>query len=251
MNSQTETSNKPNKEVSEVKALPVQRDANDWIAEVSHELRLPIANIKLLVETLLDGAMDDADAARRMLLRAKTEADRLQNLVVTLLSQEQLTRREVTKQWVDLGAKVASALHTVNKLATEKKIKIDVRIKPDCSIYANPEMLEQVLVNLLENAIKFTPTSGKVVINSGEEPGVFSISDTGIGMPEPEIPKIFQRFYRIDRSHSRGSTGLGLSIVKHIADLHGAKINVASQEGKGSIFTLDFPQPENNEMKRI
>ena len=222
------------------------RDSADWIAEVSHELRLPIANLRLLVETLLDGAMEDPQTATRMLLRAKGEVDRLQSLVVDLLMVEQVaaSRKEVHCQSVSLQERAAYAIETTAKLAAEKKIEVITRIANDYSIYANQEMLNQVLLNLLENAIKFTAPGGSVTVASGSGSGALQISDTGIGIPATEIPKIFERFYRIDRAQSRGSTGLGLSIVKHIADLHGAKINVTSQEGVGSTFTLEFPGPK-------
>lgn len=222
------------------------RDSADWIAEVSHELRLPIANLRLLVETLLDGAMDDPETAKRMLTRAKGEVDRLQGLVVDLLMVEQVaaSRKEVHCQWVSLQEKSTYAIESTAKIAAEKKIAVITNIDDGHKIYANPDMINQVLLNLLENAIKFTSSGGSVTVASGPGVGTLQISDTGIGMPAAEIPKIFERFYRIDRSQSRGSTGLGLSIVKHIADLHGAKINVTSQEGIGSTFTLEFPGPK-------
>jgi two-component system phosphate regulon sensor histidine kinase PhoR len=224
---------------------PDARNSEDWIAEVSHELRLPIANIRLLVETLLDGALDDPQTARRMLSRAKGEVDRLQNLVVNLLSIEQVSnaRRDVRCELVLLQARAKYAVDTTKKLAAEKGVKVQVQVAARSTIYANPQQLDQVLLNLLENAIKFTPAGGRVVIRAGDEPGSFTVEDTGIGMAAHEIPKIFQRFYRIDRAQTRGSTGLGLSIVKHIADLHGAKISVTSKEGAGSSFSLEFPSP--------
>jgi two-component system phosphate regulon sensor histidine kinase PhoR len=226
-------------------SLADARNSEDWIAEVSHELRLPIANIRLLVETLLDGALDDPQTARRMLARAKGEVDRLQNLVVNLLSIEQVSnaRRDVRCEWVLLQARAKYASETTKKLANEKGVKVQVQVPARSSIYANPQQLDQVLLNLLENAIKFTPAGGRVVIRAGDESGSFTVEDNGIGMAPHEIPKIFQRFYRIDRAQTRGSTGLGLSIVKHIADLHGAKISVTSKEGAGSSFSLEFPSP--------
>lgn len=233
------------------KASDTVNNAQDWIAEVSHELRLPIANIRLLVETLLDGALDDPATARRMLNRTKVEIDRLQSLVVNLLSVETVSQsREVYCELVSLESRARSAIDTVSKLANEKSIHVELKVTDGFQIYANPAQLDQVLLNLLENAIKFTPNGGTVFISSGEEPGTFEVRDTGIGMPEAEIPKIFQRFYRIDRAQSRGSTGLGLSIVKHIIDLHGAKIKVASKEGVGSSFSLTFPGPRGSNTER-
>jgi len=218
----------------------------DWIAEVSHELRLPIANIKLLLETLLNGALEDKAIATRMLMRAQAETERLQSLVSDLLSVEQLAsaRSEVQAEWQPLLNRARYALESTSKLAKECGVKVELKIPNEFRVYANPTQLDQVLLNLLENAIKFTPEKGLVTIRAGDKEGVFSVEDTGIGMPSQEIPKIFQRFYRIDRAKTRGSTGLGLSIVKHILDLHGAKITVTSQEGKGSIFLLEFPSPK-------
>jgi two-component system, OmpR family, phosphate regulon sensor histidine kinase PhoR len=222
-----------------------QKDGADWIAEVSHELRLPIANIRLLIETLLNGALEDPVVAQRMLLRAQTETERLQSLVSDLLSVEQLasTRLEVQAEWTRLEERAQYAIEATNKLAKELGVTIKLKLEPGYRVYANPEQLDQVLLNLLENAIKFTPKGGSVTIATHDQEGSFSVEDSGIGMPAQEIPKIFQRFYRIDRAKTRGSTGLGLSIVKHILDLHGAKINVTSQEGKGSVFLVQFPGP--------
>ncbi len=217
---------------------------SEWIAEVSHELRLPIANVSLLVETLLDGGLEDPAVARRMLERAKQECDRLQSLVNDLLSVEKLsqTRDDVQREWVDLRNRSDYAVDSTAKLAKSGSVKVKIAVEPGFRVFANKEQIDQVLLNLLENAIKFTPEGGTVTIRSNAT-GSFSVSDTGIGMAEAEIPKIFARFYRIDRSKSKGSTGLGLSIVKHIVDLHDAKINVQSKEGEGSTFTLEFPGP--------
>lgn len=219
-------------------------NTSQWIAEVSHELRLPIANVSLLVETLLDGGLEDPQVARRMLERAKQECDRLQSLVNDLLSVEKLseTREQIPREWVDLENRAQYALESTQKLAKAGSVQVKVSVEPGFRVYANAPQIDQILLNLLENAVKFTPEGGIVTIKSGA-PGCFSVSDTGIGMPESEIPKIFARFYRIDRSRSKGSTGLGLSIVKHILDLHDAKINVQSKEGEGSTFTLEFPGP--------
>lgn len=218
----------------------------DWIAEVSHELRLPIANIRLLIETLLNGALEDSDTAQRMLIRAQGEVERLHSLVSDLLSVEQLSQghSEVQATWLIFEERARYALESTSKLAIESEVKVDLKVTPEFRVYANATQIDQVLLNLLENAIKFTPKGGLVTIRSHPQDGVFSVEDSGIGMANQEIPKIFQRFYRIDRAKTRGSTGLGLSIVKHIIDLHGAKISVSSEEGKGSIFLLEFPNPK-------
>ncbi len=223
------------------------KDSSNWIAEVSHELRLPIANIRLLVETLLDGALEDPAVSRRMLKRAYQEVERLQALVVDLLSVEQVAgpRQELKCQWIELSDRARYAVESTSRMAQAKGVKVVICLPSPGLIYANPEQLDQVLLNLVENAIKFTPEGGTVSISAGQSPGSFAVADTGIGMPEHEIPKIFQRFYRIDRSQSKGSTGLGLSIVKNIVDLHGATISVTSKEGEGSTFSLNFPAPRS------
>lgn len=219
-------------------------DPQALIAEAAHELRLPIANIKLLVETLLDGALDDREVTKRMLKRAYQEVERLQLLVQDMLSLEQIAKQrdELNFQWVPLVERARYASEAVAKRAAEKGISVSIDVPPDCHIWANRDQLDQVLLNLMENAVKFTPDKGSVSIKSGK-PGCFTVSDSGIGIPAHEIPKIFSRFYRVDKSSARGGTGLGLSIVKQVLDLHGAKISVDSAEGKGSSFSLEFTHP--------
>lgn len=228
--------------VNESAAREIVRDSN-WIAEVSHELRLPIANIKLLVETLLDGAHEDTVTALRMLERAKNEVERLEALVGDLISIEEVggNRDSVKKKPTLLADAARYASESVSKLAAKKNTVIITEISQGFTISANPDQLNQVMLNLVENAVKYTPADGRVVIKAGPKSGCFSVSDTGIGIPASEIPKIFKRFYRVDRTRAPGSTGLGLSIVKHIADLHGAKITVQPNEPNGSTFLLEFP----------
>lgn len=239
------TAKNPDPDKSGPRAAEPEKDPAALIAEVSHELRLPIANLKLLVETLLDGAAEDPEVRQGMLSRAQQEVERLNKLVTNLLSIEKVaaSRHEVACQWNLLAERAAYAVASVKAEAAAKNVALKLEVASGWQVYANQQQLDQVLLNLLENAVKFTPAGGAVCVKSGPAPGSFSVSDTGIGIPEHEIPKIFQRFYRIDRAQSRGSTGLGLSIVKHIADLHGAKINVTSAEGRGSVFSLEFPGP--------
>ncbi|MBX9941517.1 MAG: HAMP domain-containing histidine kinase [Candidatus Obscuribacterales bacterium] len=240
----------PEEQSAEASSSGSSASHNNWIAEVSHELRLPLANIKLLVETLLSGALDEPVTARRMLVRADEEVTRLQNLVSDLLSHEKLSRARgegsfslVAFADIDGEQAVKAAVETTESLALSKGVKIACEVSKGATFRADADQLHQVLVNLLENAIKFTDAGGLVTVRV--RPFVLEVEDTGIGIAEVEIPKIFQRFYRVDRSKTRGSTGLGLSIVKHIVDLHGAKINVYSQEGCGSRFSIEFPGASN------
>ena len=220
-------------------------DAPSIIAEAAHELRLPIANIKLLVETLLDGALDDREVCKRMLKRVYQESDRLQALVIRLLSLEVVAenRHELKCRWISLKERANYAAEALEKRALEKNVQVVVQVDNLSFVWANAEQFDQVLLNLIENAIKFTPAGGSVAVKSLAAPGAFLVEDTGVGMSAAEIPKIFSRFYRIDKSRAVGGTGLGLSIVKQVLDLHGAKITVRSQEGVGSCFELEFPGP--------
>jgi two-component system phosphate regulon sensor histidine kinase PhoR len=199
----------------------------------------------LLVETLLDGALDEREVCKRMLKRIYQETERLHALVSDLLALEQVAERrhDLKCEWLSLKERADNALESVRKQAVEKSIKISVEVPHNQLIFANKSQLDQVLLNLLENAVKFTNPEGSVLVRGGDKHGKFSVEDTGIGMPESEIPKIFSKFYRIEKSASRTGTGLGLSIVKQVLDLHGAKISVKSQEGAGSCFELEFPSP--------
>jgi len=219
-------------------------DKDSFIAEVSHELRLPLANIKLLVETLLDGALEDPLMARHMLGRAKEEVQRLQLLVSDLLSHETLKgpRLDIRFERVNIHERALYAVETTRELGQARGVKVQLAVPETCELYADLDQINQVLVNLVENAIKFTPEGGLVTIRACGRPPIIEVEDTGIGIAEAEIPKIFQRFYRVDRGRTRGSTGLGLTIVKHIVDLHGAKIGVSSRENAGTKFTIEFPE---------
>ncbi len=246
MNGPVDLSEKAEQQSSATGAPEQSSKDSSWIAEVSHELRLPIANIRLLVETLLDGALEDPDVCRRMLKRAYSEVERLQKLAQDLLSVEQVSqsRQELRLEWVELAARARYAAESVSALAQARGVQVKIDVAKDFRVHANQEQLDQVLLNLVENAVKFTASGGHVTVSTcSSSPGCFEVSDTGCGMPQSEIPKIFQRFYRIDRVQSKGSTGLGLSIVKNIVDLHGGRITVESEEGKGSTFRVDLPHP--------
>ncbi|MBS1992917.1 MAG: hypothetical protein JSS86_05245 [Cyanobacteria bacterium SZAS LIN-2] len=226
----------------------MSEDKDNFIAEVSHELRLPLANIKLLVETLLDGAVEDPVMARHMLGRAREEVQRLQYLVTDLLSHEKLKgpRLDMSFERVKIYERASYAIETTRELAQARSVCVKLDVPEALELLCDSDQINQVFVNLVENAIKFTPEGGLVTIRAGGSPPFLEVEDSGIGIAEAEIPKIFQRFYRVDRGRTRGSTGLGLSIVKHIVDLHGAKIGVTSKEGVGTKFTIEFPEvPES------
>lgn len=218
----------------------------DFISNISHELRTPLASLKALTETLLDGALDDPSVSRRFLTQIDTEVDSLTLMVQELL---ELSRIESGKVPIHLKQQSAEELITpaVNRLrlqAERNGLTIRVDIEPGIPpVSADPVRLQQVIVNLVHNAIKFTPSGGEVAVSAKQidDSVVFAIRDTGTGIAQHDIPRIFERFYKADRSRSGGGTGLGLAIAKHLVEAHSGKIWVESQEGKGSTFYFSLP----------
>jgi two-component system, OmpR family, phosphate regulon sensor histidine kinase PhoR len=234
-------------DISDLKRVETMR--RDFVANVSHELRTPVAVIKGYAETLLDGALNDTpERGRHFVSVIAGHAERLTNLINDILTLSKLEARDamLTLHPLDLGGTIRKAQMLIEDHARAKGI----RLVADCpeilpKVLADQGQLEQVLLNLLDNAIKYTPDGGDVTIQacSKGEWIQFSVSDTGIGIPSKDLPRIFERFYRVDegRSREQGGTGLGLSIVKHIVQLHGGEINVTSEASKGSIFTVRLP----------
>jgi two-component system phosphate regulon sensor histidine kinase PhoR len=218
----------------------------DFISNVSHELRTPLASLKALTETLRDGALEDPNASRRFLGRIETEVDALTQMAQELL---ELTRIESGQVPLDLKAVNPTKLMTsaADRMRTQaERAGLELRIESPPSmpdILADMLRLEQVLVNLIHNAVKFTHPGGIVVLSAIEVGDFvrFSIQDTGAGIPEDDLERIFERFYKADRARSGGGTGLGLSIARHIVEAHGGKIWVDSVEGRGSTFHFTVP----------
>jgi len=226
----------------------------DFVANVSHELKTPITAIKGYVETLLDGALDDQDNARRFLGIVIRQANRLDAIVDDLLTLSRIEDREkkeeITLVTGEAGAVLENALQTCAVLANEKEIVVQV----DCddALYApmNLPLVEQAVINLLKNALTYSPGGSLITLRGhgsrnmqGEEFVHFSVIDNGPGIAKEHLPRLFERFYRCDKSRSRdqGGTGLGLSIVKHIAQVHNGTVEVESTPGKGSTFTITLP----------
>jgi two-component system phosphate regulon sensor histidine kinase PhoR len=234
-------------DISDLKRVETMR--RDFVANVSHELRTPVAVIKGYAETLLDGALNDTpERGRHFVSVIAGHAERLTNLINDILTLSKLEARDamLTLHPLDLGGTIRKAQMLIEDHARTKGI----RLIADCpetlpKVLADQGQLEQVLLNLLDNAIKYTPDGGDVTIQarSQGERVLVSVSDTGIGIPSKDLPRIFERFYRVDegRSREQGGTGLGLAIVKHIVQLHGGEINVVSEAGKGSTFTVQLP----------
>ena len=218
----------------------------DFIGNLSHELRTPLASLKALTETLLDGALDDPPAARRFIDRVQVEVDALNQLVTELL---ELSRIESGRLALDLQPVspfdlLFSACQRMQLQAERAGLNLRVECATDLpKVMIDSQRLEQALVNLIHNAVKFTKPGGEAVLFA--EAGVgevrFAVRDTGIGIPAEDVPRIFERFYRVDKSRTGSGTGLGLSIAKHIVEAHRGRIWAESVEGQGSAFYFSIP----------
>lgn len=235
-------------DITELKKLEQMR--KDFVANVSHELKTPVTSIKGFAETLLDGAMKDEKALQEFLSIILKESDRLQRLIQDLLELSKLEQHNFRLDIspFSLDAILKEILAILEGKALEKNISLVVHpIPAEIAMEGDPFRLRQVLINLLSNAITYTPAGGKVELTVRESGTtvLISVKDTGIGIEEEEVPRIFERFYRVDRARSRnsGGTGLGLAIVKHIVEAHRGKISVKSSPGKGSEFILEFRKP--------
>ncbi len=239
-------------DITELRRL--ERIRKDFVANVSHELRTPLTTIKGCAATLADGALDNREAAQRFVQMINTHADRLHNLIEDILD---LSRIESGALPLKTGVypvheMVDSVVGQIRPQAKEKTLTIEIDTKENAQVQCDRKLIEQALLNLLDNAVKYTPEGGKIWIQTrdfkhGENTQTriaLEVKDTGIGIPLSDMDRIFERFYRVDKGRSRamGGTGLGLSIVRHIMDAHGERVYVESEQGKGSIFGLTLPR---------
>lgn len=229
----------------------------DFVANVSHELRTPLTSIKGYVEALLDGAKDDPDMTAHFLDIILKQSDRLNLLIEDLLELSQIESGRVSFRTdpIDVHAVIDRALSTIKPLAEKKGHRLVTSVNTVLpSAEGDEDRLVQVLTNLLDNAVKYTPAGGTITVGAEEAPPPraaepaggaieLSVSDTGIGIPEPDRPRVFERFYRVDKARSRelGGTGLGLAIVKHIVEGHGGQVWVEANGPKGSRFVVRLP----------
>jgi len=231
----------------------LERMRSEFVANVSHELKTPVAAVKGFSETLLSGAMDDPETARSFLTIIHDESDRLNRLIGDILELSKIESRRSPLQFspIDLPAFLGRLEELLGPEAAKKSIELDVQAEEGLFLEADEDRLGQILMNLMQNGINYTPDGGKVKVRAeivaaedGEEESVrITVSDTGIGIPKKDIPRIFERFYRVDKARSRssGGTGLGLSIVKHLTELHHGTLRVESTVGAGSRFILELP----------
>ena len=232
-------------DISDLKKAENMR--RDFVANVSHELRTPVTIIKGYAETLLNGALEsDPARAVRFVEIISNHSERLTNLINDILTLSSLETKEALFELnpIDISGTIAKACMLLQERAIQKNIALINESGGSTvpRVLADQGRLEQVVVNLLENAIKYTPEGGTVRLFT-EDDGEFvkvSVADTGIGIPFKDLPRIFERFYRVDEARTReqGGTGLGLAIVKHIVQLHGGAVSVTSDPGKGSMFSF-------------
>jgi two-component system phosphate regulon sensor histidine kinase PhoR len=226
----------------------LERVRQDFVANVSHELRTPLTTIKGYAETLLEGALQE-EVATQFVQVIKRHADRLAKIVEDLLTLSKIESKEfqLKSENVLVVGIIDDAIDFVKEMSERKRISIRKNdISPSLSVRADRNYLEQVLINLLDNSIKYGREGGEIFISAIEEGRgevQISLRDNGTGIPKEDLPRIFERFYRVDRGRSQelGGTGLGLSIVKHLVQAHGGRVWAESQLGEGSTFYFTLP----------
>jgi two-component system phosphate regulon sensor histidine kinase PhoR len=235
------------RDVTELRRL--ENVCRDFVANVSHELRTPITAIRGYAETLRDGALEDRETAEKMVDVIHRQSERLSELVSDLL---ELSRLEgdgapLSRAEVGVAEAVAQALEVIRPKVTTKKLVLESRIESGLRVVADPRALEQVLLNLVENSVKYTPDGGRIEVAGQAEGGrcTIAVHDTGVGIEAKHLPRIFERFYRVDKGRGRelGGTGLGLAIVKHLVHAMGGEVRVSSAPGDGSTFFVVLPTP--------
>jgi two-component system phosphate regulon sensor histidine kinase PhoR len=237
----------------------LERVRSEFLANVSHELRTPIFAVQGFLETLLDGAVDDPDVNRDFLMRAHTQSDRLNALLNDLIDISRIESGEMRMSFriFDIQPFIKDVVAEMSSIAEHKQIELyftgNVLPHYEVEVFGDKERLKQVMVNLIDNAIKYTEAAGNVKVElydktPTEKEVTIIIRDSGIGIPPEHIPRLFERFYRVNKDRSRqspGGTGLGLAICKHIVEAHRGVISVQSEPGKGSAFSVILPkEPE-------
>lgn len=226
----------------------LQEIRKDFVANASHELRTPISSIRGFVETLLDGAYHDEEVSRKFLERTLSNVIRLENIVNDMLDLSKLEVRDkgMSLRYFDIGEHIRPILTDFEEAALKKglELKYESSLPADFKLLADPYQFEKAMTNLIENAVKYTEKGFvKVTAQTSENTLVVTVEDTGNGIKQEDLGRIFERFYRVDKGRSRqqGGSGLGLSIVKHVMEIHNGQVRVESEINKGSRFILTFP----------
>jgi two-component system sensor histidine kinase SenX3 len=229
----------------------VNKIRRDFVANVSHELKTPATSLRLLAESLEKTIDEDPVQARLFATQLKKETEMLSHLITDLLDLTRLESQERVENpvSVDVRSVLVTVLARMRRVARKKNITLQWKRFGKAAQYTvrgDETLLTSMFTNLVDNAVKYTPRGGQVEVTGGFEGSeiVIRVSDTGIGIPESKLPRIFERFYRVDKARSKatGGTGLGLSIVKHVAENHGGRVTVESRLGEGSTFTAYLPR---------
>ncbi len=233
-------------ELNTAKIFKVNR--NEFLGNVAHELRTPIFAIQLSLETLADGAVNDPDVNLDFLDKAVRQSGRLKELVDDLIQISRLEEgMKLSRRYFSINQLIKETIVELSGISAKKKIDLsfETEIQDDSVVFADAERIKQVLINLIDNSSKYTLENGsiKVITKNADKCILVSVEDTGLGIPKEDLPRIFERFYRVDKTRSRdmGGSGLGLSIVKHILELHNSRIKVESVLGKGTKFEFNLP----------
>jgi two-component system phosphate regulon sensor histidine kinase PhoR len=232
----------------------LERLRQEFVANVSHELKTPLSVIKACTETLIGGAADDPEFRTSFLQQVAEQADRLHALILDLISLGRIESGEEMFEFqpVDVGAAVHACVerHRARSDGKEQKLEAMVPAGPPVFAWADEEAVGHILDNLVDNAVKYTPSGGRIEVRFRleDDRACVEVADTGIGIPERDLPRIFERFYRVDKARSRelGGTGLGLSIVKHLVQAMHGNVEAKSQPGVGSTFRVRFPLTKVN-----
>lgn len=243
------------RDITEYRRLVEMR--KDFVANVSHELRTPVASLRAVVGALQSGAIDDPEVAERFLGSLDAEVERLSRLLEDLLNLSELEsgKKGLCRSTMALRKLVEDVVQDLLASAESAGVSVHINLPDELNAHLDGQQFRQVMVNLLDNAIKYTPGGGSVEI-FGREADDFvtmSVRDTGIGIPIQDLDRIFERFYRVDKGRSRkmGGTGLGLAIVQNIVEAHGGRVMVESEVGEGSTFTIVLPKPGDDDGSSI
>lgn len=233
-------------DLTELRSLQTMR--RELVGNISHELRTPLAAIKAMVETLQNGAINDKEVAADFLARVDVEIDKMTHMVgeLTELSRIETGQARLNLEPTDINQLVAEATSRLMPQAERQEVALLTKLSPELPLVdIDRERIQQVILNLVHNAIKFTPVGGKATVSTeiDQDSIITRIADTGIGISKEDLPHVFERFYKADKTRSGGGTGLGLAIARHIVQAHGGSIWASSQEGKGSIFSFSLPLP--------